>query len=205
MTEKKQEPILLKEPTLNMDFISFQSAFTQPKLNATNPFYKNRYADLASIITCLNSQLYKYNLSFIQKTVKEEEELYLRTVIMHVSGENINVDVPMQRGTESQKQGSALTYARRYGLCSAFGVVADEDDDGNAASPNKKVLNKAPDGIYNKTTSYKIEDLLALIEQKGSDGDALCAYFHVSALQSLDQADINRAFNILSKRPDKAN
>jgi hypothetical protein len=29
--------------------------------------------------------------------------------------------------------GSATTYARRYALCSALGIVTGEDDDGNAA------------------------------------------------------------------------
>jgi len=31
--------------------------------------------------------------------------------------------------------GSAMTYGRRYGLVSLLGIVADEDDDGNAAMP----------------------------------------------------------------------
>ena len=35
---------------------------------------------------------------------------------------------------DPQGQGSAVTYARRYSYCAALGIVADEDDDGQAAS-----------------------------------------------------------------------
>ena len=34
---------------------------------------------------------------------------------------------------DAQAQGSAITYARRYALMSMLGLVADTDDDGEAA------------------------------------------------------------------------
>lgn len=38
----------------------------------------------------------------------------------------------------SQSDGSAETYAKRYALCSVFGLVGIEDDDGSAASETKQ-------------------------------------------------------------------
>lgn len=51
--------------------------------------------------------------------------------------------------TDPQKMGSGITYAKRYGLQSAFGLPS-EDDDGNSASmPNPKVT---------KVKSVKLDD-----------------------------------------------
>jgi hypothetical protein len=60
----------------------------------------------------------------------------LRTTLLHKSGQWIASEVPLMVGEKSTMQtlGSAITYARRYGLAAMVGVVADEDDDGNAAS-----------------------------------------------------------------------
>ena len=41
--------------------------------------------------------------------------------------------VPITVVADSQKMGSALTYAKRYCLLAAFGLVGDEDDDAEAA------------------------------------------------------------------------
>ena len=52
-----------------------------------------------------------------------------------MSGEKIEVDIPMMlEGANMQKLGSAITYAKRYGLVALLAVDADDDDDGNAAS-----------------------------------------------------------------------
>jgi hypothetical protein len=48
--------------------------------------------------------------------------------------------------SDPQKIGSALTYAKRYLLTTVFNVIAEEDDDGNAANGNttKPVAKKKP-------------------------------------------------------------
>jgi len=63
----------------------------------------------------------------------------LKTVVMHESGESMEGYQPvLSAKADAQSMGSALTYARRYGLCAALGLVSgDEDDDGNAASQVK--------------------------------------------------------------------
>jgi hypothetical protein len=37
-------------------------------------------------------------------------------------------------GKKPQDMGSAMTYAKRYGLCMALGIAAEDDDDGNMAN-----------------------------------------------------------------------
>lgn len=65
-----------------------------------------------------------------------ETQLVVSTIIMHTSGEWISGELAMNPvKADPQGIGSAVTYARRYGL-SAFVGIAPEDDDGNAASGN---------------------------------------------------------------------
>jgi hypothetical protein len=64
---------------------------------------------------------------------------------MHASGESISGRYPLRPQQQTpQGYGSALTYARRYALAAMVGVVADEDDDGNAASGRREGREEAP-------------------------------------------------------------
>ena len=66
--------------------------------------------------------------------------LHLTTRLVHESGEWIEetMSIPMIK-QDPQAFGSALTYARRYGLSSITGLYAD-DDDGYAASNHAKAV-----------------------------------------------------------------
>jgi hypothetical protein len=100
-----------------------------------NPYFKSRYADLGSVVEAIKAPLSKNGLSYTQLTEpSERDEVRVETVIMHSSGEWISsvLALPVSK-VDAQGFGSALTYARRYGLSAAFGV-APEDDDGNAAA-----------------------------------------------------------------------
>jgi hypothetical protein len=56
-------------------------------------------------------------------------------MLCHESGQFIASTYRLKPAKEDpQGYGSALTYARRYGLAALLGIVADDDDDGNHAS-----------------------------------------------------------------------
>ncbi len=75
----------------------------------------------------------------------------LRTVLMHESGEYIESDLPLPikfdggRGNAMQQLGSALTYARRYGLLSIYGLAGDDDDDAESTFVKKPTSKDAAD------------------------------------------------------------
>ena len=78
-----------------------------------------------------------------------DDTMVLRTTLMHVSGESIVSDIPLPirfeagRGNAMQAMGSALTYARRYGLLAVYGIAGDDDDGETAAAPTKAVKKTA--------------------------------------------------------------
>jgi len=104
--------------------------------DSANPFFKSRYADLASVVEAIRTAFSTNGLSYIQ-TVEpsDKDEVRVETTLLHASGEWIScgiLSLPVSK-IDAQGYGSALTYARRYSLSAAVGV-APEDDDGNAAS-----------------------------------------------------------------------
>lgn len=103
-----------------------------PRKNAANPHFKNKYADLGEVMDCIAGPLATHKLMVTQTM---EGARILRTRLWHVpSGEWLDSVMELQAEKAGmQPMGSAITYARRYALKSLFGMV-DVDDDGEAAS-----------------------------------------------------------------------
>lgn len=102
--------------------------------DATNPHFRSKYADLAANVEAARGPLSANGLSVIQEATMAERGIAVATRILHSSGQWIEFDpltVPLAKA-DAHGVGSATTYARRYALGAALGLVA-EDDDGNAA------------------------------------------------------------------------
>jgi len=112
----------------------------------TNPAFKSRYADLTAVWGACRPALAKHGISVTQWPVHAEDgRLHIITRIAH-NGEWIKAhfSIPVTK-QDPQGYGSATTYAKRFALAAALGVVADEDDDGNAASaPRGPTRQEAP-------------------------------------------------------------
>ena len=122
----------------------FQAECPAPKKTAENPHFKSKYSPLEEIISAIKPYLAKNGLSFFQSTTTEGENICVTTLILHESGEYIESEplkLPMGKVT-AQGAGSAVTYARRYSLCAALGIAAEDDDDGNAAMEQPKATDK---------------------------------------------------------------
>ena len=111
-----------------------QTAMGPALKESANPAFKSRYADLANVMAACMPALNANGIAVIQPTVDEENQRYVKTILAHESGETLECRVPLIVGkNDMQGYGSAVTYARRYGLMCMAGI-APEDDDGNAAA-----------------------------------------------------------------------
>lgn len=127
-----------------------QAAIKPALKDSVNPHFKSKYADISAVMQVINDPLACNGLWVSQDVVESSPMIYwLVTTITHNSGEWISGKVPMI-GFKGDMQGigSAITYARRYGLCAMLGVVADVDDDGNASMPQQRQL--APSQTHQK-------------------------------------------------------
>src|SRR5262245_6641636 len=98
---------------------------------ASNAPREYKYADLADVLKGVLPVLSKHKLAILQPTFVEAGHIFVRTRLVHSSGQWIECEYPVCAiHVDHQRMGSALTYAKRYALCALLGVAADEDNDG---------------------------------------------------------------------------
>lgn len=104
-----------------------------------NPAFKSKYADLGAVMDACIPALNKNGIAVLQPFHDDGVGgRGVKTVLIHESGEVLECTIPLIVGkNDMQGLGSAITYARRYGLMSMAGI-APEDDDGNAAVASVK-------------------------------------------------------------------
>ncbi len=108
--------------------------------DSKNPHLKNRYASLNSVLDTIKPVANKHGLVITQLVMAVPQDRFpgmacVQTKVVHAdTGAFLedNQTIPMPKN-DPQGLGSAITYARRYGLISMFGI-GSEDDDGNSAS-----------------------------------------------------------------------
>lgn len=148
-----------------------QSKLQPAKKDANNPFFKSTYADLNSVWDSCRELLSEFGLSVTQVNAPTENGVTVETVLMHTSGQWISgtMFLPVIE-PNPQKFGSAMTYARRYGLAAIIGIVADEDDDGNTAS-GKTQVKQTP-----KMTGNQQEVIATMSKSSGMDTDKMTEF-----------------------------
>ena len=111
-----------------------QGKITGALKDSANPFFKSKYADLASCWDACREPLSENGLAVIQSPEVSSEGLTLTTLLLHSTGQWIKNSLRvLPKDDTPQGIGSAMTYARRYALTALVGI-AQVDDDGNQAS-----------------------------------------------------------------------
>jgi hypothetical protein len=118
-----------------------------------NPHFKSRYADLAEVLNTVRPTFAKHGLSILQSTAFDGVNVSVTTTLAHAEGGWVSSCascVPAR--VDAQGIGAATTYLRRYALAAMAGV-AQEDDDGNAASHQQRPAqeSKREDGLLPAT------------------------------------------------------
>jgi hypothetical protein len=136
---------------------------------ANNPFFKSKFADLATIQMTIKNPLGKNGLVITQANIWTDSQLFVETRIWHSeSGENIASVFPVIVNKQAaQDYGSAVSYAKRYSLSGLMNlIIQDEDDDGEKAVGRN---NPAPPPI-NLNEDKKMY-LITLLEKTAYDDE----------------------------------
>lgn len=132
-------------------FLAAQQAMKNPAKDHTAKIqtkgggsFSYQYASLDGTMECVKAALHKHGISVAQPPVAIDERIGVATELIYKNGEVWDRGTLLIKASEDpQKIGSALTYLRRYGLTSAVGIVAEDDDDGrNARSEEGKTKAK---------------------------------------------------------------
>jgi hypothetical protein len=67
--------------------VKAQKEMTTPKKGSVNPFFKNKYADLNDVLAAIVPALNNNGIVLLQPLVNIEGKNFVKTVLMHESGE----------------------------------------------------------------------------------------------------------------------
>lgn len=124
---------------LGAALIAVQAEIVPMKKDKENPYFHSKYVGLDTVMPAALELLNKHGLAVTQMVDNGVDSGSLTTMLIHSSGEWLSATQPLLLAQASpQGQGSAITYARRYSIMSMLGIVAEEDDDANAASAPKR-------------------------------------------------------------------
>ncbi len=133
-------------------YLKAQTEIESVVKDATNPYFKSSYATLIAVIDAIKTKLNKQGIMISQPIMGT----VVQTRLTHESGEWFEDDgtpIVCAKINDPQAQGSAITYARRYGLMSMVCLPA-EDDDGESAMNRNSTQDNLP---VNTTKGYSSE------------------------------------------------
>lgn len=163
---QRECPIIKK--TKKVDFISKRTGYKT----------KYNYAPLETIIDQIKELLERYGFSYTWSTQQTADGITAVCHAHHRDGHTTQTSLTVPIDKEAfmsapQKIASALTYAKRYTLCDAFGIgTGDEDDDaincnGDNKIPDKKSDQKAKQESNPEPKQPNIKDICYRIHAYG--------------------------------------
>jgi len=160
-----------------------QSEIEDATKDSTNPHFKSKYADLASVRSSIRKPLADNGLAYVQLVRTAERGVEVETILIHGESGQVIGDtllIPLQQMTP-QTVGSGISYGRRYSLMSIIGIAADDDDgeaatrsNGNAPPQRKSSAKAKRDGdwdefkaaLYEKESAASVEFLARHYREK---------------------------------------
>jgi hypothetical protein len=123
-------------PALIGALVQAQAQMGKAKKGATNPHFKNRYADLATVLECIVPALNAHGVALLQTPGWDASAglVTMTTILAHETGGMMTstASCELGRGSGPQALGSTISYLRRFTAKSVL-ALPEEDDDGNAA------------------------------------------------------------------------
>ena len=162
-------------------FVKCQAALEAVPMNADNPFFHSKYADLAAVVGATRPILAAHGLAVTQTFHETERNdvLHIETTLIHESGQYWSslLTMPLDKPTP-QGAGSAMSYGRRYAYSAILGVITEADDDAESATSRNgssaaqsKPARSAPAGAPDCPNCEKAD---AVIKSKFEGGGWCC-------------------------------
>lgn len=130
--------------TLQQAFALALSGMPDLLADAKNPHFRSKYVSLPRLLQAVRPVLAKHGLAVVQELTQPKPNAYTDTgdgillttkIISSSHNETLTVATwPIPLLQNPQYMGSYLTYARRYSLMTALGIMGDPDDDGQRAA-----------------------------------------------------------------------
>jgi hypothetical protein len=163
---------------------------TKKVFNKDNKTVRYAYAPLETIIKNVKTPLEENGFSYTLKTKQTDKSLTIICEAHHSAGHTESTELTVAVASTGfmaaiQEIGSAITYAKRYCFCNAFGIVTmDEDVDGAGAEKEDIKENK--------------ESQIAPVSESDAERKIYEEYYIM--LDVAEKDAIKKEFNILTKQ-----
>ena len=187
---------------LAVALVKAQSELESAKKDSDNPFFKSKYADLASVWDACRDALTKNGLAVVQPFDNDENGgVIVETMLIHSSGQWLMGSLTLRPvKADPQGIGSAITYGRRYSLAAIVGVIQTDDDAEQAMGRNDKTATRRPvptpivktkpvDATGGKTISTSD---VAVLKKVAADNNWSAAELNDTVKTLLKKPDVNR-------------
>lgn len=192
---------------------AFQSEI--PEIIRSRPVYSKdgkvryRFAPIGQIVRAIQPLLKAHGLSYVIHPETAAAEIEAHVTVHHSAGheESTKVRVPVDPEAymnAQQKIASALSYATRYALCAALGIVTSQEDDDaiTAGTPervaqprstlepeaeSREVVSHVEAEIVDESVQEVHAEIVALIAEKAGSASPAARRFRESADHGLDK------------------
>ncbi|WP_342550936.1 ERF family protein [Lysinibacillus sp. FSL M8-0216] len=177
----------------------FQGEVKQPLKDKANPFFKSKYVPLENVVEAITEIAPKHGLSFIQYPINQDNKVGVVTILMHSSGEFIQMEpiFTTPAKNDAQATGSVITYLKRYSLSAVFGITSDEDDDGNSASTIDNKQKPSNNGGVEKLSAAQLKMITGKVAELSKINNESPNITYKNATKELG---INKISNQLTKQ-----
>jgi len=180
-----------KMTNINQAFLEAQKKIKPVKKDGTNPYFNSRYATLSAVFDNVKEVLNEAGFSILQPVMGDK----VKTRLLFTDGTTIEDEgtpIVCKVDNDPQAQGSAITYARRYGLMSLLGLPADDDDAesatgrGENVTPGPQPKTETKEAKSNELVSEaQIRAIFAISKSKGVSEEELKEKFHFDHIDKL--------------------
>jgi len=180
-----------KMTNINQAFLEAQKKIKPVKKDGTNPYFNSRYATLSAVFDNVKEVLNEAGFSILQPVMGDK----VKTRLLFTDGTTIEDEgtpIVCKVDNDPQAQGSAITYARRYGLMSLLGLPADDDDAesatgrGENVTPGPQPKTETKEAKSNELVSEaQIRAIFAISKSKGVTEEELKEKFHFDHIDKL--------------------
>jgi len=179
-----------KTETIAEAFTGAWTEIANPELDGINPHFKNRYATLKATLAAVRSACRPHGIAYVQTLSERDGSYRIESKVINARGDEIRLSAfPIENTPNPQAFGSEMTYKKRQQAQADWGIVGDEDEDGEAAAAAHKekagantrksetAPTKAPGGAkrqtanrYEKLKLLKAQALEVGITEEGMNG-----------------------------------
>lgn len=177
---------------INGKFALAWSRVENPPLDSVNPHFKSKFASLGAVLKAIRKACdgIAYIQAFDVADMGGESILHIKSWVQDGEGRLELSRLRMPITDNPQQQGSIITYYRRYVAVTDWGIVGEEDDDAESATPKNDYERQRK---AKKASQDELADLWQQCIDLGVKPDGLTSWYEANGFKGRKLTQLNNA------------